>query len=153
LIDRVRGAMVFSMRSWLVSFVLLMLAVAGPASAGKREIDDLKRQIDSQRASVGDLERLDDRRAVTEEISILRSWIDEAATKLQKDQLDKAREALDRCVAQTELIRQKMTAQKASAQAAEKEAELKRSRERVEKTKIAIQQATLNKKALEMNTK
>ena len=40
-----------------------------------------------------------------------------------------------------------------SAQAADREAALKRSKEKVERTKAAIQQATVNKKALEMNAK
>jgi hypothetical protein len=133
--------------------LLGVLALSVPAWAGKREMEDLRRQIDSQRSGTGDLERLDERRAVTDEITMLRSWIDEAATQLQKEELDKTREVLDRCVAQSELVRQKTSASRLSAQAGDKEAALKRSRERVEKTKLAIGQATINKKALEMNTK
>jgi hypothetical protein len=127
--------------------------MAGPAGAGKREIEDLNRQIGAARAGVGDLERLDDRRAVTDELTLLRAWIDEAATQLNKDEPDKVREVLDRIMQQTELIRQKITASKITAQAVEKENQVRKGRERIEKTKEAIQQATVNKKALEMNAK
>jgi hypothetical protein len=136
-----------------LSLVVALSLLCMPAWAGKREVEDLRRQIDSQRSSAGDLERLDERRTVTDEITMLRSWIDEAATQLQKDELDKVREVLDRCVAQTELIRQKTVAARMTGQANDKEATLKRARERNEKTKVAIQQATINKKAMEMNTK
>ncbi len=147
---RARGEMLSCMR---FSLVVALMLWCPPAWAGKREAEDLRRQIDSQRSGAGDLERLDERRAVTDEITMLRSWIDEAATQLQKDELDKVREVLDRCVAQTELIRQKTTAGRMTAGAVDKEGALKRARERNEKTKLAIQQATINKKALELNTK
>jgi len=130
-----------------------LLALTAPAWAGRREADDLKRQIEVQRAGMGDLERLDDRRAVPDELALLRSWIDEATTQHQKEEWDRVREVLDRVSAQSELIRQKINAAKMSAQAADREAALKRSREKVERTKAAIQQATVNKKALEMNAK
>jgi hypothetical protein len=138
------------MRLWLV---VGLLALAGPAWAGKREAEDLRRQIDVQRSGVGDLERLDERRAVTDELTLLRAWIDEAVTQHQKGGFDEVREVLDRCAAQSELIRQKIAASKLSAQAVEREAAVKRSKEKVERTKVAIDQATVNKKALEMNVR
>jgi hypothetical protein len=143
--------MLGGMRPWLPFSMVVLLAL--PASAGKREVEDLERQIATQRAGAGDLERLDDRRAVSDEIVMLRSWLDEATTQIQKGDLDKARSVLDRCLAQGELVRQKIAATRGTSQAVEKETALKRARERNEKTKAAIQQATVNKKALEMNSK
>jgi hypothetical protein len=139
------------MRTLLGAACVLLLA--GPAVAGKREADDLRRQIETQRAGVGDLERLDTSHVATEELTLLRAWLDEAATQLSKEEYDKAREVIDRCLATGELIRQQTAAGRLTAQANEREAALKRSKEKVQKTKEAIQQATINKKALEMNTK
>jgi hypothetical protein len=130
-----------------------MLLLAGPAIAGKREADDLRRQIEIQRAGVGDLERTDGAHVASEELTLLRTWLDEAATQLSKDEYDKTREVIDRCSATAVLIREKTAAGRLTAQANEREAALKRSREKVQKTKEAVQQATINKKALEMNTK
>jgi len=131
----------------------LILWLAAPAGASKREVEDLRRQIETQRAGLGDLERLDSSHVATEEVTLLRAWLDEAETQLSKEELDKSREVIDRCLAQAELIRQKTAAGRLSAQANEREAALKRSRDKVQKTKEAIQQATVNKKALEMTTK
>jgi hypothetical protein len=139
------------MRAFLA--VTLLLLLAAPAGASKREMEDLRRQIDTQRAGVGDLERLDSTHAASDEITLLKTWLDEATTQLQKDLPDKTREVIDRCLAQAELIRQKTAAGRLGAQAAEREGALKRSRDKVQKTKDAIQQATVNKKALEMTTK
>lgn len=136
-----------------VSIVLGLLLMSVPSWAGKQELEDLKRQVDTQRSGVGDLERIDDKRAVVSEITLLRMWLDEADGLLARQEPDKVREVIDRCLAQTELIRQKTTASKVTAQAIEREGALKRSRDRVEKTKAAIQQAQINKKALEMNVK
>ncbi len=137
-------------RLWLA---VGLLALATPAWAAKREADDLRRQIDIHRSAVGDLERLDERRAVTDELTLLRTWIDEALRQLQKEKLDKAREVLDRCATQSELIRQKITASKLTAETVEREAAVSRSKEKVQRTKTAIEQAAVNKKALEMNSK
>jgi hypothetical protein len=133
--------------------LFLMLGLAAPAFGAKREAEDLKRQIDTQRAAASDLERLDDRKLVTDEITLLRAWLDEATGQLSKEEFDKSREVIERCIAQTELIRQKSAAARMSAQAAEREGLLKRSREKVEHTRQAIQQAAINKKAMEMNVK
>ncbi len=138
------------MRLWLV---VGLMALAGPAWAASREADDLRRQIDVQRSGVGDLERLDDRRAVTDELTLLRAWLDEAMTQHQKKEFDRVREVLDRCTVQSELIRQRIVASTLTAQAVEREAAVKRSKEKVERTKVAIEQAAVNKKALEMNAK
>lgn len=136
----------------LLSFLCVLL-LAGPAAAGKREAADLRRQIETQQAGLGDLERLDGNHVATGELTLLRSWLDEATTQLSKDEYEKTREVIDRCLAQAELIRQKTTAAALSAQATDREGALKRSRDRLQKTKEAIQQAAVNKKALELNSK
>jgi chemotaxis protein histidine kinase CheA len=133
--------------------LLLVLWLAAPAGASKREMDDLRRQIETQRSGVGDLERLDSSHVATEELTLLKAWLDEASTQLTKEELDKTREVVDRCLAQAELIRQKTSAGRLSAQATDRETALKRSRDKVQKTKEAIQIATVNKKALEMTSK
>jgi hypothetical protein len=137
----------------IVLSVVWVLLLAAPASAGKREADDLRRQIETQRSGLGDLERLDPGHGATDELTLLRAWLDEASTQLSKQEYDKTREVIDRCIAQAELIRQKTSASRMSAQAADREAALKRSRDKVQKTKEAIQQAVINKKALELATK
>jgi hypothetical protein len=50
--------------------LLGVLVLSVPAWAGKREMEDLPRQIDSQRSGAGDLERFDERRSVTDEIGL-----------------------------------------------------------------------------------
>ena len=136
--------------AWILAGSLL----AGPvAFANKRELADLKREIDTQRAAASDLERLDDSRAVTDESTLLRSWLDEAGAQLAKEETDKTREVLARCIAQAELIRQKVAAAKVTQKANEREAALKASRDKVTRTKQELQQATIDKKALELNNK
>jgi hypothetical protein len=130
-----------------------VLLLAGTAAAGKREAEDLKRQIETQRSGVNDLERLDASKVATAELALLRSWLDEATNQLTKEEYEKTREVIDRCLAQAELIRQKTSAGNLSSQATDRENALKRSRDRLQRTKEAIQQATINKKALELNTK
>jgi hypothetical protein len=126
------------------------LLLAAPAWANKREVQDLQRQVETQKAGVGDLERLDIVHLATAELTLLRSWLDEATNQLTAEKLDRAREVIDRCLAQAELIRQKTLAGRMTAQAVERETALKRSKDRVQKTREAIQQATINKKALEL---
>ena len=136
--------------TWLAAGLLL---AAPQAWGSSQEKADLQRNIEAQRAAVSDFERLDERHAVTAEITFLRAWLDEASALAAKEDWDKVREVLDRCVAQAELLRQKIAAAKLTAQADEREAAVKRSREKVEKTRQALQQAQVNKKAMEMNNK
>ncbi len=128
----------------------LAVVLAGRAEATP---EDLKRQIDVQRASVADLERLDDRRTVADEIALLRTWLDEAWGRYSKKDYDQVREVLDRCVAQAELIREKTASAKIVAQAVEREGALQASRDRAERTRQALQVAIVKKKAMEMNAK
>ena len=120
---------------------------ARPALAG--EEDDLQRQIDTQRSGMSDLERLDDMRATTDEITLLHTWLDEAWSLRSKHEYDLVREVLDRCLAQAELIRQKIAAAKLRAQVQRREAALKDMRAKIASTRKALQETTVKKKALE----
>jgi hypothetical protein len=122
------------------------LAVAG-------EADDLQRMIDSAKQAAGDLERMDEQKAVREEVTLLRVWLD-AAWRLRSDQkYDEVRVVLDRCQAQGDMIRQKILAAKASSEAARKEDEVRLLRDKIARTKEAIQAATLQKAALDGKVK
>src|SRR5262245_10917458 len=136
-----------TMRNGVMALLLLMCA--GQAFASQ-EAEDLKRQIESQRAAVSDLERLDDKRLVTDEITLLKSWLDEAWQQYSKEEWKKVREVVDRCIAQAELIRQKITAAKMTAYANDREHAVKATREKIESTKKQLLDAQSTKKALEM---
>jgi multidrug resistance efflux pump len=129
-----------------------LLGVSAPAWA-RSPAADLQRELDAGRAAVADLERLDDKKAVTAETAVLRAWYDEGGNWLSKEEFDRVREVLDRCNAQSELIRQKISAARAVAQANEREAALKSLRAKLEQTKQDLQQAQVKKKAMEMNSK
>jgi hypothetical protein len=131
----------------------LLMLLAAPAWASKHEAEDLKRQIDTQRSGLGDLERLDVSHVATAELTLLRSWLDEATNQLTVEKFERVREVIDRCLAQAELIRQKTSAGRLTQQANERESALKRSRDKVARTRDTIQQAAVNKKALELNAK
>lgn len=132
---------------------LVLVLVASTTALANQESEDLKRQIESQRAAVSDLDRLDDRHQVTDEITLLKSWLDEAWSQYSKEDWKRVREDVDRCLAQAELIRQKITAAKMTAYANEKEAQVRATRERIERTKKDLLEAQATKKALEMNAK
>jgi hypothetical protein len=139
-------------RAFLRGFVLgTALLASSLAHAG--EADDLQVMIDRARNGVPDLERQDERGATRDETTVLRVWLDEAWRLRSEQRYDDVRVVLDRCEAQAELIRQKIQASKVMARAAEREDELKRLRDNMEKTKRAIQQATLAKAALEARSK
>jgi hypothetical protein len=125
--------------------------LSGGATAG--EADDLQVMIDRARTGVPDLERQDDRGATRDETTILRFWLDEAWKLRSEQRYDEVRIVLDRCEAQAELVRQKIQTSKVMARAAEREDDLKRLRDNIDKTKRAIQQATLAKAALEARSK
>jgi hypothetical protein len=89
----------------------------GPRAVLAGEEDDLQREIDNQRVSVADLERLDELKATGDEITLLRSWLDEAWSLRSKHEYDQVREVLERTRKQADLIRAKITASKLRAQA------------------------------------
>ena len=62
-----------------ITCAAVTLGVVGARSALAGEEDDLQRQIETQRSGAADLERLDELKAVTDEITLLRSWLDEAS--------------------------------------------------------------------------
>jgi hypothetical protein len=137
----------------LVSVGFLIITGLAVATASAGEADDLQVMIDRARNSVPDLERQDDRGATRDETTVLRVWLDEAWRLRSEQRYDEVRVVLDRCEAQAALIREKIQASKVMARAGEREDDLKRLRDNIEKTKRAIQQATLAKAALEARSK
>ena len=131
----------------LMLWALASSFTSAPAQAG--EEDDLQRQIETQRTGVNDLDRLDDTRATTEEITMLKSWLDEAWSLRSKHEYDQVREVLDRCLAQAELIRQKISAAKLRAQLQKRETAVSELRAKIDRTRKALQDTTVKKKALE----
>jgi hypothetical protein len=136
-------------RTWGVVVIGLTLAgpVGGVARAG--EEDDLQRQIDTQKSSVADLERLDELKAVTDEIARLKSWLDEAWGLRAKHEYDQVREVLDRSLKQEDLIRAEITVSKLRAQEQKREASLKEVKEKIARTRKALQETSDKKKTLE----
>jgi hypothetical protein len=134
-----------------LAFALAALTTATTARAG--EEDDLQRQIETQRAGVSDLERLDELHAAGDEIALLKAWLDEAWTLRAKHEYDDVREVLDRALGQAELIRQKINVSKLRAQADKREAALQDIRRKIDQTRRALGETTIKKRALEANSK
>jgi hypothetical protein len=130
---------------------LTALATSGTARAG--EEDDLQRQIETQRAGVTDLERLDELHAAGDEVTLLKAWLDEAWDLRSKHEYDQVREVLDRALAQAELIRQKIVVSKLRAQADKREAALQETRRKIDQSRKALADTTIKKKALEAGSK
>ena len=118
-----------------------------PAHAG--EEDDLQSRIETQRAGVADLEKMDDLKAVPDETTLLRAWLDEAWSLRSKHEYDQVREVLDRATAQAELNRAKITASKLRAQAQKHEAAVQELKARIAKTRKALSDTITKKKVLE----
>jgi len=135
----------------LFAFVFAGLSAA-PRDVMAGDEDDLQRQIETQRAGVNDLDRLDDLRATTDEITLLRTWLDEAWNLRSKHEYDQVREVLDRCIAQAELVRQKISAAKLRAQMQKREATVNELRAKIASTKKALQETQVKKRALEEPT-
>jgi hypothetical protein len=129
----------------------LAFSAALPAHAG--EEDDLQRQIETQRAGVTDIERLDELHTAGDEIILLKAWLDEAWNLRAKHEYDQVREVLDRALAQAELIRQKINVSKLRAQADKRDAELQALRRKIDQTRKALADTTIKKKALEAASK
>ncbi len=146
-----RGLGAFARISLALALLLGGLSLA-PRTATAGEEDDLQRQIETQRAGVNDLDRLDDARATTDEITMLRTWLDEAWNLRSKHEYDLVREVLDRCIAQAELVRQKISAARLRAQAQKREATVNELRAKIAATKKALQDTQVKKKALEEPT-
>jgi predicted nucleic acid-binding Zn-ribbon protein len=102
---------------------------------------------------VADLERLDELRAVGDEITLLKRWLEEAWDLRAKHEYDQVREVLDRCLGQAELIRQKINVSKLRAQVAQREAELRDVRKKIDLSRRALQQTAQKRRALEAGAK
>ena len=101
---------------------------------------------------MSDLDRLDEARTTTEEITILRTWLDEAWSLRSKHEYDQVREVLDRCRSQAELIRQKTSAAKLRVQVQKREATVRDLRAKIDATRKALLDTQIKKKALEEPT-
>ncbi|MBC8131497.1 MAG: hypothetical protein H7X95_00840 [Deltaproteobacteria bacterium] len=128
---------------------LICLQVTGAAPVRADEEDDLQRQVDTQKAGVPDLEQLDKRRAATADIQRLKEWIALAWDLRNKHDPDGAREVLDRCLSQAELIRQIIAASLVKADVGAREAKLQQTRQQIEREKKELRDAQAKKKATE----
>ena len=130
--------------------IALALLVTGlPRSAWADEEDDIQRQIDSQKAGVPDLEHLDRTHAAASEIQRLRDWLGTAWDLRNKHEPDEAREVLERCMAQAELVRQVITTAQLKTQVGERETKLEHTKTETEKKRRALMDAQVKKKSLE----
>lgn len=118
-------------------------------SAHADEEDDIQRQIDSQKAGVPDLEHLDRTHAAAPELQRLRDWLGTAWDLRNKHEPDEAREVLERCMAQAELVRQVINTAQLKAQVTEREAKLEHTKTETEKKRRALMDAQVKKKSLE----
>jgi hypothetical protein len=130
--------------------VFLFLAfMAVPVLAQAGEADDLQRQIDYLKQTTNDLERQDDQKAVTTDITMMRAWLDNAWTLRSQEKYEEVRIVLDRCEGQANMVRQRLTAAKLAAQAAAKEDEVKRAKNQLARTKKALENAKIQKARME----
>jgi hypothetical protein len=128
---------------------LFLAVLAVPVMARAGEADDLQRQIDYLKQTTNDLERQDDQKAVTTDLTMMRAWLDNAWTLRSQEKYDEVRIALDRCEAQANMVRQRLNASKLAAQATAKEDEVKRARSQLARTKKALENAKIQKARLE----
>jgi len=128
---------------------LFLVCLAMPALARAGEADDLQRQIDYLKQTTTDLERQDDQKAVTTDITMMRSWLDNAWTLRSQEKYDEVRILLDRCNAQANMVRQRLVAVKLAAQATAKEDDVKRAKSQLARSKKALENAKLQKARLE----
>ena len=128
---------------------LFLAFLAVPVMARAGEADDLQRQIDYLKQTTNDLERQDDQKAVTTDLTMMRAWLDNAWTLRSQEKYDEVRIVLDRCEAQANMVRQRLNAAKLAAQATAKEDEVKRARSQLARTKKALENAKIQKARLE----
>lgn len=128
---------------------LILAASFLPLAVQAGEADDLQRQIEYLKQTSNDLERQDEQKEVNGDVMIMRSWLDTAWNLRSLEKYDDVRGILDRCEAQANMIRQRITAAKLAAQADVKESELKRARVRLDSTKKAVENAKIQKARLE----
>jgi len=136
------------MHRYATCFVLLA-TLSVPALARAGEADDLQRIIEDSRQTANDLERLDERKTAGTDLTVLRMWLDQAWSLRSQEKYDDVHTVTDRCRAQADMIREKITASKLAAQADQKEADVARARATLEKTKKALENAKVQKIRLE----
>ena len=136
------------MHRYATCFVLLA-TLSVPALARAGEADDLQRIIEDSRQTANDLERLDERKTAGTDLTVLRMWLDQAWSLRSQEKYDDVHTVTDRCRAQADMIREKITASKLAAEADQKEAEVARARATLEKTKKALENAKVQKIRLE----
>jgi hypothetical protein len=136
-----------------MSLALALASLGWAASARAGEEDDLQRQIETQKAGVSDLERLDELHFAGDEIVLLKAWLNDAWDLRAKHEYDQVREVLDRALGQAELIRQKINVSKLRAQVAKREAALKDVRQKIDQSRRALRDASQKRKALEAAAK
>lgn len=133
----------------LLSLIVATACAVAGGSPQAGEEDDLQSRIETQRAGVSDLEKMDDLKSTTDEITLLRAWLDEAWSLRSKHEYEQVREVLDRASSQAELIRAKITASKLRAQAQKLEAAVQDLRSRITKTRKSLTETVAKKKVLE----
>jgi hypothetical protein len=136
------------MHRYATCFVLLA-TLSIPALARAGEADDLQRIIDAARQTAKDLKNLDTLRAAETDRTVLGMWLDKAWSLRSQEKFDEAHTVTDRCVAQADMIREKITASKLAAQADQKEADVAKARATLEKTKKQLESAKVQKIKLE----
>jgi len=145
--DRLRTR---SRHAWQVLAIGIALVSALGRGAHAAEEDDLQRQIDTQKGSALDLERLDELKGATDEIALLESWLDEAWNLRAKHEYDQVREVLDRALKQEDLIRAEITVSKLRAEVQRREANLQEMRAKIAHARK--QETTEKKKAFERSS-
>lgn len=133
-----------------VTILVLVVALGGVAYADKA---DLEREIGAQRAAARDLKALDAGHVAGDEVAELEAWLDDAAGRLQAGRVNLVRETLNRCLAQAEMIRQKIEAGKMHARVVERQRDVTATRKRIEELKKAIAAARARKAELEAQKK
>jgi hypothetical protein len=131
------------------SVFLFLAFTAVPVLARAGEADDLQRQIEYLKQTTNDLGQQDDQKARATDLTLMREWLDNAWNLRSREKYDEVRIVLDRCEAQANMVRQRLIADKLAAQADAKEDEVKRSKERLERTKKALENAKLQKARIE----
>ena len=143
-----RGRPTFLLLTSTLAVVTLAFGIcASPALAD--EEDDIQRQVDAQKSGIPDLEHLDTRHAAATDIQRLKEWIAAAWDLRNKHDPDGAREVLDRCLAQADLVRQVIAESQMKADVAAREAKLQKTKQEIEHQKQALREGQAKKKSLE----
>ncbi len=124
---------------------LLLVTLSLPSLARAGEADDLQRIIEDKRQTATDLDRLDEQKVAGTDVTVLRMWLDTAWSLRSQEKYDEVRVVVDRCKAQADMIREKITASKLDAVAKQKEADVARARATLDRTKKALENAKVQK--------